>query len=131
MFDSIDISSLNFMKLYNLYLDNLFTINNPEFEKNFPDIYPAEFRMNKQLFQTYKLPSWIWTVKLLAILFILVSVYENAMTSDEILLISPGWVVMFLDAHRTVFNFSQLVRFAICWTYFSYFHSKNIQFFSK
>ena len=47
MFDSIDILSLNFMKLYNWYLDNIFTINNPEFEKHFPDIYPAEFRMNK------------------------------------------------------------------------------------
>ena len=29
------------------YLDDLFTIDNPEFEKHIPDIYPAELQLNK------------------------------------------------------------------------------------
>ena len=29
------------------YLDDIFTINNPEFEKHSPDIYPAELQLNK------------------------------------------------------------------------------------
>ena len=29
------------------YLDDIFTIDNPEFEKDIPDIYPAELQLNK------------------------------------------------------------------------------------
>ena len=29
------------------YLDDLFTIDNPEFEKRIPNIYPAELQLNK------------------------------------------------------------------------------------
>ena len=29
------------------YLDDIFTIDNPEFEKYIPDIYPAELQLNK------------------------------------------------------------------------------------
>ena len=29
------------------YPDDTFTIDNPEFEKQLPDIYPAEFQLNK------------------------------------------------------------------------------------
>ena len=29
------------------YLDDIFTIDNPELEKHIPDIYPAEFQLNK------------------------------------------------------------------------------------
>ena len=29
------------------YLDDIFTIDNPEFEKHIPDIYPAELQFNK------------------------------------------------------------------------------------
>ena len=29
------------------YLDNIFTIDNPEFQKHIPDIYPAELQLNK------------------------------------------------------------------------------------
>ena len=29
------------------YLDDIFTIDNPEFEKHFPDIYPRELQLNK------------------------------------------------------------------------------------
>ena len=40
------------------YLDDIFTIDNPEFEKYIPDIYPAELQL-KQTLQTKKLLSWI------------------------------------------------------------------------
>ena len=29
------------------YLDDIFTIDNPEFEKNIPDIYPTILQLNK------------------------------------------------------------------------------------
>ena len=29
------------------YLDDIFTIDNPEFEKYFPDIYPAKLKLDK------------------------------------------------------------------------------------
>ena len=29
------------------YLDDIFTIDNPEFEKYIPDVYPAELHLNK------------------------------------------------------------------------------------
>ena len=29
------------------YLDDIFTIDNPEFEKQIPDIYPTELQLNK------------------------------------------------------------------------------------
>ena len=41
------------------YLDDIFTIDNPEFEKYIPDIYPAEHQLNKQTLQTKKLLSSI------------------------------------------------------------------------
>ena len=31
------------------YLDDIFTINNPEFEKHIPDIYPTELQLNKAI----------------------------------------------------------------------------------
>ena len=31
------------------YLDGIFTIDNPEFEKHIPDIYPTEFQLNKEI----------------------------------------------------------------------------------
>ena len=40
------------------YLDDIFTFDNPEFEKYFPDIYPAELQLNKAN-TSKKLLSWI------------------------------------------------------------------------
>ena len=41
------------------YLGDIFTIDNPEFEKYIPDIYPQELQVIKQTLQTKKLISWI------------------------------------------------------------------------
>ena len=64
-------SSLHKSKRYDLidmfndtsrYLDDIFTIDNPEFEKHIPDIYPRELQLNKAntfVLQTKKLLSLI------------------------------------------------------------------------
>ena len=39
------------------YLDDILTIDNPEFEKHFSDIYPVELQLNKANTQTKKLLS--------------------------------------------------------------------------
>ena len=31
------------------YLDDIFTIDNPDFEKHIPDIYPTELQLNKSI----------------------------------------------------------------------------------
>ena len=41
------------------YLDDIFTIDNPEFEKHNPDIYPTDNSWTKPLRQTKKLLSLI------------------------------------------------------------------------
>ena len=41
---------LFFLDMFNdtsRYLDDIFTIDNPEFEKHIPDIYPMELQLNK------------------------------------------------------------------------------------
>ena len=82
------------------YLDDIFTIDNPEFEKYIPDIYPAELQLNKA--NTSDKETSL--LKLLAVTFI-PAFTTNAMTSDFLLLISHGWVVTFQDSHHTVFTF--------------------------
>ena len=48
----MNFTNLNVMTSYmfkdtSRYLDDIFTIDNPEFEKYIPDIYPAELQLNK------------------------------------------------------------------------------------
>ena len=54
--DNVFMSNLHKSKRYNAidmfkdtsrYLDDIFTINKPEFEKHIPDIYPMELQLNK------------------------------------------------------------------------------------
>ena len=62
------------------------------------------FSRTKQILPTQKLLSSIYILKFLAMMFIPEST-TNAMTSDFLPSISPGWVVMFLDSHRMLFTF--------------------------
>ena len=41
------------------YLDDIFTIDNPEFEKHIPDIYQAELQLNKANTSDKETLSWI------------------------------------------------------------------------
>ena len=73
------------------YLDDIFTIDNPEFEKH-PDIYPAELQSNKANApdkETSFLDLNIKVIKLLAVTFIQ-AFTTNAMTSGFLLLIFHG-----------------------------------------
>ena len=71
-------------------LDDIFTIDNPEFEKYIPDIYPAELQFNKANTSDKETSFLDLNIKV---------------TSDILLLISHGWVATFPDSHRTVFTF--------------------------
>ena len=41
------------------YLDDIFTIDNPEFEKHISDIYPAELQLNKAKYKRTDAPT-LW-----------------------------------------------------------------------
>ena len=82
------------------YLDDIFTIDNPEFENYVPDIYPAELQLNKA--NTSDEETSFLDLNIIVIgSDIHTSVYDKR---DESL-ISHGWVVTFQDSHRTVFTF--------------------------
>ena len=69
------------------YLDDIFTIDNPDFEKYIPDIYPAEHQLNKA--NTSDKENLIIKLSwLLAVTFI-PAFTTNAMTSDFLILRSP------------------------------------------
>ena len=71
------------------YLDDIFTIDNPEFEKCIPDIYPAEFQLNKANTSDKEISFLDSIIKVIGS-DIHTSVYENAITSDFLLLTSHG-----------------------------------------
>ena len=86
------------------YLDDIFTIDNPEFEKHISDIYPAELKLNKANTSDKETSFLDLNIKFIGS-DIHTSVTTNAMTSDFLSLISHGWVVTFQDSYRTVFIF--------------------------
>ena len=94
------------------YLDNMFTIDNPEFEKHISDIYQTELQLNKA--NTSFLDLYI---KWLTVMFI-PAFTTNLITSNFLPSISPGWVVLFRNPHRTVFTFLRWLDI----------HSKNLYF---
>ena len=73
------------------YLDNIFTIDNPEFEKHIPDIYPAELQLNKANTKYFRQRNFFlrFKYKLLVVTFI-PAFTTNAMTLDFLSLISHG-----------------------------------------
>ena len=62
------------------YLGDIFTIDNPEFEKHISDIYPMELQLNKAN-TSDKLLSLIKIYKLFEVMFI-PAFTTNVMTSD-------------------------------------------------
>ena len=71
------------------YLDDIVTIDNPEFEKNIPDIYPTELQLNKAN-TSYKGTSFlVLNIKDIGS-DVHTSFTTNAMTSDFLSSISPG-----------------------------------------
>ena len=52
------------------YLDDIFTIDNPEFEKYIPDIYPAELQINEANTSDKETSFLDLNIKLLAVTFL-------------------------------------------------------------
>ena len=86
------------------YLNDICTIDNPEFEKCIPDINPAELQLNKANTSDKETSFYDLNIKVIVAAFMPVFT-TNAMTSDFQSLISHGYVVTFPDSHRTVFTF--------------------------
>ena len=71
------------------YLDDIFTIDKPKFEKHIPDIYPAELQLNKANTSDKETSFLDFNIKLLVVTFI-PAFTTNGMTSDFLSLIFHG-----------------------------------------
>ena len=87
------------------YLNDLFTIDNPELAEHIPDIYKRELRLNKANTSDKETSFLDLNIKVIGSIKFTPSLTTTAITFDFLELISPGWVVTFLDSHHTVFTF--------------------------
>ena len=112
------------------YLDDIFTIDNPEFDKHIPDIYPTELQLNKANASDKETSFLDLNIKVIGG-DVHTSVYDKR---DDF-----GFPIVDLprlsgDVPRLPsygVYISQLVRFARCCTSVSDFNSKNLQITSK
>ena len=124
-FDLIDM-----FKYTSRYLDDIFTIDNPEFEKHIPDIYPTELQLNTANTSDKETSFLGLNIKIIGS-DIHTSVYDKRDDLGFPILNFP-WVsgdVPRLPSYGIYI--SQLVRFARCCTSVLNFHSKNLQISSK
>ena len=112
------------------YIDDIFTIDNPEFEKNIHDIYPAELQLNKANTSDEE-------TSFLDLNITVIGSDINTSVNDKrddfgFPIVSCPWLsddVPRLPSYDIYI--SQLVRFARCCTCVLDFHSKNLQIISK
>ena len=112
------------------YLDDIFTIDNPEFEKHIPDIYPAELQLNKANTSDTETSFLDLNIKVIGS-DIHTSVYDKR-DDFGFPIVNFPWLsgdVPRLPSYGIYI--SQLVRFARCCTSVLDFHSKNLQITSK
>ena len=112
------------------YLDDIFTIDNPEFEKYIPDIYPAELQLNKANTSDKETSFLDLNIKVIGS-DIHTSVYDKR---DDFGFPIVNFPWLSGDVPRLPpygIYISQLVRFARCCTSVLDFHSKNLQITSK
>ena len=112
------------------YLDDIFTIDNPEFEKHIPDIYPAELQLNKANTSDKETSFLDLNIKVIGS-DIHTSVYDKR-DDFGFPIVNFPWLsgdVPRLPSYGIYI--SQLVRFARCCTSVLNFHSKNLQITSK
>ena len=83
------------------YLDDIFTIDNPEFEKYIPDIYPAELQLNKANTSDKETSFLDLNIKVICS-DAHTSVYDKCDDFGFPIVNSP-WLSG--DSHRTVFTF--------------------------
>ena len=111
------------------YLDDIFTIDNPEFEKHIPDIYPTELQLNKAITSDKETSFLDLNIKVVGS-DVHISVYDKR---DDIgfPIVNIPWFsgdVPRLPSY--VVYISQLVRFARCCTSVSdYPFQKSSNFF--
>ena len=132
-------SSLHKSKRYDLidmfndtsrYLDDIFTIDNPEFEKHIPDIYPRELQLNKANTSDKETFFLDLNIKVIGS-DVHTSVYDKR-DDFGFPIVNFPWLsgdVPRLPSYGVYI--SQLVRFARCCTSVSDFNSKNLQLTSK
>ena len=112
------------------YLDDIFTIDYPEFEKYIPDIYPAELQLNKANTSDKETSFLDLNIKVIGS-DIHTSVYDKR-DDFGFPIVNFPWLsgdVPRLPSYGIYI--SQLVRFARCCTSVLDFHSKNLQITSK
>ena len=112
------------------YLDDIFTIDNPEFAEHIPDIYPRELQLNKANTSDKETSFMNLNIKVVGS-NIHTSVYDKRDDFGFPIVNSP-WLsgdVPRLPSYGIYI--SQLVRFARCCTSVFDFHSKNLQITSK
>ena len=100
--------NLHKSKQYDLIdmLNDMEIIDNPEFEKHISGIYPTEFLLNKANTSDKETSFLDLNIRVIGSDVHTGSAFTPyAMTLDFLSSISPGWVLMFLDSHRTVFTF--------------------------
>ena len=112
------------------YLDDIFTIDNPEFEKHIPDIYPAELQLNNANTSDKETSFLDLNIKVIGS-DIHTSVYDKR-DDFGFPIVNFQWLsgdVPRLPSYGIYI--SQLFRFARCCTSVLNFHSKNLQSTSK
>ena len=112
------------------YLDDIFTIDNPEFEKHISDIYQAELQLNKSNTSDKEMSFLDLDIKIIGS-DIHTSVYDKR-DDFEFPIVNFPWLsgdVPRLPSYGIYI--SQLVRFAKCCTSVLDFHSKNLQITSN
>ena len=112
------------------YLDDIFTIDNPEFEKHISDIYPTELQLNKANTSDKETSFLDSNIKVIGS-----DVHNNVYDKRDDFgfpIVNFPWLsgdVPRLPSYGIYI--SQLVRFARCCTNVSDFNSKNLQLTSK
>ena len=112
------------------YLDDIFTIDNPEFEKHIPDIYPTELQLNEANTSDKETVVLDLNIKVIDS-DVHTSVYETRHFFGFPIVNYP-WLsgdVPRFPAYGVYI--SRLVRFDRCCTNVLDFHSKNFQITSK
>ena len=98
-----DLHNLNNMTLdmYNDTSDDIFNIDNPEFEKHIPAIYPTDFQLNKANTSGKETSFIDLNIKVIGS-DAHNSVYDKRDDFGVLSSISADRVVMFLDSHCTL-----------------------------
>ena len=113
------------------YLDDIFTIDNPDFEKHIPDIFGAELQLSEAKTSDKETSFFDLNIKVLGS-DIHTSVYDKHDEFGFPIINFPGLSGDFLRLLQSYgIYISQLVRFARCCSSVLDFYSKNLQITSE